>query len=55
MKKYILIDIGCHECGVDSEYKGIFDSEEEAQKEGKKLSGKRDGGQTIAQVFEIDI
>ncbi len=54
---YVLIDVGCHECGVGSEYIGSYETEEEADKACKELSEKtgewRDGGQSIPEVFKV--
>lgn len=59
MKKYIVIDIGCHECGVNSEFYAVCDSEGEAEEKvdecDKKTGRWRDGGQTYAQYFEINV
>ncbi len=56
-KIYVLIDVGCHECGVGSEFIASFVDEESANKaceEHSKKTGKwRDGGQSIPEVFEI--
>ena len=58
-KMFILIDVGCHECGVGSEYIKSFKTMEEADKACDELSEKtgnrRDGGQSIPEVFEVDI
>jgi len=60
MKKiYVVIDVGCHECGVGSEEVGIYETREEAEKIAKELSEDtgnwRDGGQSIPEVFEFDL
>lgn len=58
MKLYVVIDIGCHECGVGSEYVGTCQTAAEAKtlvdQTDVNTKGWRDGGQTMAQWFEID-
>ncbi len=58
-KIYVLIDVGCHECGVDSEFVASYNTEKEAEVAREKLSKKtdnwRDGGQSIPEVFEVII
>lgn len=58
-KIYVVVDVGCHECGVQSEEVGAFLSKEEAVEVSRKLfkkhGGWRDGGQTIPQVFEFEV
>lgn len=58
-KIYIAIDVGCHECGADSEAIGAFYSKEEAEEAADRRSEAtgnwRDGGQSIPQVFEIEL
>lgn len=58
-KIYIAIDIGCHECGVDSEVIGYSYDEEEAQSMADKRSEEtknwREGGQSIPLVFELKL
>jgi hypothetical protein len=57
-KLWIVIDVGCHECGVDSVPVGAFATQAEAQaaanRRASETEGWRDGGQTIAQVFSVD-
>lgn len=55
MKKYILINIGCHECGVGHEVVGVYRTEEEAEKVASKQKEWRDGGQSVPEVFEVEI
>lgn len=59
MKYYVAIDVGCHECGVGSEVIGTFLSQDAAkyacELKTKEHKNWRDGGQTIPEVFEIDI
>lgn len=58
-KIYVLIDVGCHECGVGSEYVASFLTEGDADKAcaelGRKTSNRRDGGQSIPEVFAIEV
>ena len=35
MKKYLVFDVGCLECGQDSQPVGIFDTKEEAEQSKK--------------------
>lgn len=61
MKLFVAIDVGCHECGVDSEPIGAAWSEAEALAMCEALEASRenrqwrDGGQSIPQVFAIDV
>ena len=59
MNLWVVIDVGCHECGVPSEAVGIFRTEEEAKaaEEARETltEGWREGGQTIAQIFEVEL
>ena len=54
---WVVIDVGCHECGVGSEPVGIFATEAEAvsAQEAREATteGWRDGGQTICEVFPM--
>jgi len=56
--QYVVIDVGCHECGVSSEAVGIYDTGVaalEARDEcDTRTEGWREGGQTIAMVFEFE-
>lgn len=58
MKIFVVIDVGCHECGVDSEPIGAYVSRDVAESAAAKRdveTGKwRDGGQTYAEVFEME-
>ena len=53
---YIVMDIGCLECGVSTEVVGVFDTREaaEAARDARTEETKnwREGGQTSAEVFE---
>jgi hypothetical protein len=52
--KFILMDIGCIECGESSDLLGVFDSKEEAESIASEWSalGWR-GGQHSYDVFEL--
>ena len=58
MKIYVVIDIGCHECGVGSEAVGAYATEAEALEAveacDKRTGCWRDGGQTGAYLFEVE-
>lgn len=57
-KVWVVIDVGCYECGVDSEGVGIYDTEAEARAAAdardKETGRWRDGGQTCCEVFEME-
>ena len=56
MKKWIVVNIGCIECGVSSNIVGVFDNEEKASEIAKEYSEKfswREGGQNSFEVFEM--
>lgn len=54
---YVVIDVGCHECGVESLPIGAFTDFDAAHAAAKARNEEsknwRDGGQTIAQVFAV--
>ena len=54
---WVVIDVGCHECGVDSEPVGIYATEAEAnaaqETRDRETNGLREGGLTIARVFKM--
>lgn len=55
MSKWILVNIGCIECGVSSKIVGVFSSKERAEELANRLyeSHKwRDHGQNDFEVFE---
>jgi hypothetical protein len=55
-KLYIVVNIGCIECGVSSNIVGIFDDKELADTIADKLCstmGWRDNGQNDYEVFEM--
>lgn len=54
--KYILVNIGCIECGVSSNIVGVFDNKEMAEKIESQCNEKygwREGGQNSFEVFEM--
>jgi hypothetical protein len=54
--EYVVINIGCLECGVDSDIVGVFDDFDEAQIVADKLADRlswRQGGQNKFSVFRI--
>jgi hypothetical protein len=56
MKKCIVVNIGCIECGVSSNIVGVFDNEEKANEIAKEFDTKfswREGGQNSFEVFEM--
>lgn len=55
MVKYIVIEIGCIECGVSTKIKGLYDTEEKAKKVADKCKTWREGGKSNAKVFKIKI
>jgi len=53
--RYIVINIGCIECGVTSEVVGVFTDKERADRLAAYLGNKagwREGGQNSYEVFE---
>lgn len=58
---WIVVNIGCIECGVSSEIVGVFSSEDRANKIAHELEDShewREGGQNEFEVFpmpEIDV
>jgi len=56
MSKFIVVNIGCLECGVSSNIVGVFDSEETANNvayEASKYYDWREGGQNDFCVFPM--
>lgn len=56
MKRYILVNIGCIECGVSSNIVGIFDDDIKANEIAAKLNDThtwREGGQNSYEVFQM--
>jgi len=54
--KYILVNIGCIECGVSSNIVGVFDNKEMAEKLQSQCNEKydwREGGQNSFEIFEM--
>ncbi len=55
---FILVNIGCIECGVSSNIVGMFSSEEKANELAtalEKSHGWRDGGQNCFEVFPAPV
>lgn len=55
-KKWIVVNIGCIECGVSSDIVGVFSSKSKANKVAKDLDEThawREGGQNSFEVFEM--
>lgn len=58
MTKYLLFNIGCLECGVDSNVVGIFDTKLKAdvlRDELRKKFAWRQGGQNEFEIFELNL
>lgn len=56
MKKYIVVNIGCIECGVSSNIVGVFDDEAKAKNIAEEYQitfSSREGGQNSFDVFEM--
>lgn len=59
MKKYIVIQTGCLECGWSTTLEGVFDSPEAAGIRERTLNeiieSEKKVGQYCAEIFEIDV
>jgi len=58
MKKYIVVNIGCIECGVTSNIVGVFTDKDIAESIARELSlshGWRERGQNRFQVFDMPV
>lgn len=55
MKKYIVINVGCIECGVSTKLVGVYATRAYAKKVAEKQKDWREGGQSFAKVFEIEV
>lgn len=56
MKKYMVFNVGCIECGVSSDVVGLYDTEEEAQKIVAACEDKlhwRESGQNSFEIFDL--
>lgn len=55
MKKYLLFDVGCIECGEGSDIVGVFTAKEVAEDYAKKLNKDHSftGGQHSYEIFEL--
>ena len=54
--KYVVVNIGCIECGVSSNIVGVFENKEKAELIAEKCDNKfsfREGGQNSFEVFEL--
>lgn len=56
MKRFMVFNVGCIECGVSSNVVGLYDTQEEADRVAAvcydKLGG-REGGQNNFEVFDL--
>ena len=56
MKRFLVFNIGCIECGVSSDVVGVYDTKEEADKAAQAcddMLGWREGGQNAFEVFDL--
>lgn len=56
MKKYIVVNIGCIECGVSSNIVGVFTNKDKAEEIAgilEQMNDWREGGQNDYEVFEM--
>ena len=56
MKRFLVFNIGCIECGVSSNVVGLYDTEDEANKAAQACNDNlswRDGGQNAFEVFDL--
>lgn len=57
MKRWLAFDIGCLECGEDSDVIGVFDTEEEALAAAKEARERQEAnwsGQHSFRVFDLE-
>lgn len=57
MKKYMVFNVGCIECGVSSGVVGLYDTQEEADKVAATCQDKlhwRESGQNSFEVFDLE-
>ena len=57
MKRFLVFNVGCIECGVSSNVVGLYDTIEEADKVAVKLNKKlswREGGQNSFEVYDLE-
>lgn len=57
MKRFLLMNIGCIECGVSSNVVGLYETEEAAKADGEKCYDHlhwREGGQNSFEVFDLE-
>lgn len=58
MKKWLVFNVGCIECGVSSNVVGLFETEEMADQVAEECSkslGWRQGGQNSFEVFDLSL
>ena len=56
-KLYVVVNIGCLECGVSSNIVGCYDNKERAENIAERCKGlfsERQGGHSVFKVFELD-
>ena len=56
MKRFLVFNVGCIECGVSSDVVGLYDTKEEADKVAEACDAKlgwREGGQNSFEVFDL--
>jgi hypothetical protein len=51
MKKYVVVDIGCIECGESTEILGIYNTRKDAKKD-HKVRTYFSGGQHVVEIIE---
>mgnify|MGYP001222953985 CR=1 FL=1 len=57
-KRFILVNIGCLECGVSSNIVGVFTNEERAKEELSRCAAEfhwREGGQNAFEIFPMPV
>lgn len=56
MKRFLVFNVGCIECGVSSNVVGVYDTGEEAQNVAIACNDKlhwREGGQNSFEIFDL--
>jgi len=56
MKRYMVFNVGCIECGVSSDVVGLYETKEEADKVAETCNDKlhwREHGQNSFEVFDL--
>ena len=57
MKRYMVFNVGCIECGVDSDVVGLYETKDEANSVAAVCRDKlhwRQGGQNCFEVFDLE-